>query len=43
MPEDINDYKKVSSIPESYKPTPRGIDKAKTAPEDMKDRGAYPK
>tara|TARA_R110002020_G_scaffold49786_2_gene141410 strand:- start:6569 stop:8383 length:1815 start_codon:yes stop_codon:yes gene_type:complete len=43
MPEDIADYKKVSSIPKTYRPTPRGYDDAITAPEDMKNRGAYPK
>ena len=42
MPENIGDYKTVSSIPSSYKPNPRGIDKAKTAPVNMPDQGAYP-
>ena len=42
MPEYIGDYKTVSSIPSSYKPNPRGIDKAKTAPVNMPDEGAYP-
>ena len=42
MPENIGDYKTVSNIPSSYKPNPRGIDKAKTAPVNMPDQGAYP-
>ena len=42
MPENIGDYKTVSSIPSAYKPNPRGIDKAKTAPVNMPDQGAYP-
>tara|TARA_B100001094_G_scaffold7119_1_gene6365 strand:- start:8335 stop:10143 length:1809 start_codon:yes stop_codon:yes gene_type:complete len=43
MPENITDYKRVSSIPKTYKPSPRGIKESRIAPEDMKDRGAYPK
>ena len=42
MPENIGDYKTVSNIPSSYKPNPRGIDKAKTATVNMPDQGAYP-
>ena len=42
MPENIGDYKTVSNIPSSYIPNPRGIDKAKTAPVNMPDQGAYP-
>ena len=41
--ESMEDYKKVDSIPKTYTPKPRGIKDAITAPEDMKDRGAYPK
>ncbi len=43
MPLDIADYKKVSSIPKSYKTKPRGYKDAILAPENMPDRGAYPK
>jgi len=42
MPEDINDYKKVSSIPKSYKPSPRGIRDSKIAPVNMPNEGHYP-
>jgi len=43
MPLDIADYKKVSSIPKTYKPTPRGYKDAILAPVNMPEEGAYPK
>ena len=43
MPENIKDYKKVSSIPKTYKPTPRGYKDAILAPVNMPEEGAYPK
>ena len=42
MPEDISDYKRVSEIPKSYKPTPRGIKDSKIAPVNMPNQGHYP-
>ena len=38
----ISKYKEVDSIPNSYKPTPRGRQEAKIAPKDMPNGGAYP-
>ena len=40
--DDAIDYKKVSEIPKSYRPYPRGIEKSRKAPNDMKDHGHYP-
>jgi len=40
--EEIEDYKKTTKIPESYKPKPRGNKQAKKAPKDMANKGAYP-
>jgi hypothetical protein len=40
--ENIEDYKKVSAIPKTYKPNPRGIEDAKTAPVNMPNQGRYP-
>ena len=42
MPEDISDYKRVSQIPSSYKPKPRGIKESKIAPVNMPNQGHYP-
>tara|TARA_R110002050_G_scaffold74245_2_gene159415 strand:- start:495 stop:1646 length:1152 start_codon:yes stop_codon:yes gene_type:complete len=42
MPENIGDYKTVSDIPSSYKPTPRGIKDSKIAPVNMPNQGHYP-
>lgn len=40
--EAIEDYKKTSSIPKTYKPSPRGSKQAKTAPQDMPNEGHHP-
>ena len=37
----ISDHKKVSAIPSSYKPKPRGRKQAKKAPVNMPKQGAY--
>lgn len=37
----ISDHKKVSSIPNTYKPKPRGRQQAKKAPVNMPEQGAY--
>jgi|TARA_R100000027_G_C2248010_1_gene93714 hypothetical protein len=37
----ISDHKKVSSIPNTYKPKPRGRQQAKKAPVNMPKQGAY--
>jgi len=42
MPENIKDYKTVSDIPSSYKPTPRGYKDSKIAPVNMPNQGHYP-
>ena len=42
LTENIEDYKKVSAIPKTYKPNPRGIEDAKTAPVNMPNQGRYP-
>ena len=42
MPEDITDYKKVSEIPKSYKPSPRGKKDSVIAPVNMPNQGHYP-
>jgi hypothetical protein len=41
--DNMDDYKKTDSIPKSYTPRPRGIKDAVIAPENMPNRGAYPK
>jgi hypothetical protein len=38
----MDDYNKADSIPKSYMPRPRGIDKAQTAPVNMPNQGHYP-
>ena len=38
----LDNYKKVRSIPKSYNRKPRGSKQAATAPENMPNRGAYP-
>jgi len=40
--EDIADYKKVKSIPKSYRRSPAGSNKAKVAPINMPNNGHYP-
>ena len=40
---DLEDYKNVKKIPNSYKPTPRGHKRAAKAERTRSDRGAYPK
>ena len=40
--DDFKDFKKTGSIPETYKPNPRGSKQAKTAPVNMPNQGAYP-
>jgi hypothetical protein len=40
--DDLDDYKRASTIPKSYMPTPRGIDKAVVATNNLKGRGKYP-
>ena len=40
--QDLDDYNKVTSIPKSYTPTPRGIKDAVIAPENMPNHGHYP-
>lgn len=42
MKKKIQNYDEVKSIPKSYKPTPAGHKKAKVAPKDMANNGAYP-
>ena len=42
MPSDIEDYKKVSEIPKTYKPTPRGIKDAKQAARAGNNWWKYP-
>jgi len=42
MPENIEDYKRVGEIPKSYKPAPRGMEDAITAPTNMPNQGHYP-
>tara|TARA_R100001224_G_scaffold96917_1_gene66866 strand:- start:667 stop:2445 length:1779 start_codon:yes stop_codon:yes gene_type:complete len=42
MKKKIQNYDEVKSIPKSYKPTPAGHKKAKVAPKDMPNNGAYP-
>ena len=42
MPENINDYKTVPTIPKTYKPTPRGIKESKIAPVNMPNQGHFP-
>lgn len=39
LPQNIADYKRVSSIPKTYKPSPRGIEESKKAPVDMPRQG----
>ena len=39
----LDDYKKAREIPKSYMPRPFGHKKAKEAPVNMPNRGAYPK
>ena len=39
---DLEDYKNVKKIPNSYKPTPRGNKRAAKAERARSDRGAYP-
>jgi len=39
---DLKDYKKVKSIPKSYKRSPAGSKKASKAPVNMPKQGAYP-
>ena len=39
---DITDHKKVSSIPSSYEPKPRGRQQAKKAPVNMPNNGHHP-
>ena len=39
---DLEDYKNVKKIPNSYKPTPRGNKRAAKAERTRSDRGAYP-
>lgn len=39
----ISRGEEVSSIPKSYKPSPRGNKDSKIAPKDMPNQGAYPK
>ena len=38
----LDDYKRASTIPKSYMPKPRGIDKAVVATNNLKGRGKYP-
>ena len=42
MPTDIEDYKKVSEIPKTYQPTPRGIKDAKQAARAGNNWWKYP-
>lgn len=39
---DLGDYKNVTKIPKTYKPTPRGHKRAAKAERTRSDRGAYP-
>jgi len=39
---DLGDYKNVTKIPKTYKPTPRGHKRAAKAERTRNDRGAYP-
>jgi hypothetical protein len=41
--ENLGNYKKTRSIPKSYMKNPRGSKQAGIAPENMPNRGAYPK
>ena len=41
--ENLGNYKKTRTIPKSYIKTPRGSKQAGIAPENMPNRGAYPK
>ena len=41
--ENLGNYKKTRSIPKSYMKNPRGSKEAGIAPENMPNRGAYPK
>ena len=41
--ENLDNYKRTRSIPESYIKKPRGTKESVIAPENMKNRGAYPK
>ena len=38
----LNDYKKTGSIPDTYKPNPRGSAQSRKAPVNMPNQGAYP-
>ena len=40
--DDLDDYKRASTIPKSYMPKPRGIDKAVVATNNLPGRGKYP-
>ena len=40
--DNLDDYKRASTIPKSYMPKPRGIDKAVVATNNLKGRGKYP-
>ena len=39
---DLKDYDNVRTIPQSYKPKPRGRKDAVKAPDDMKNNGHHP-
>jgi hypothetical protein len=39
----LDNYKKTRTIPKTYNRNPRGSKQAATAPENMPNRGAYPK
>jgi len=41
--ENLSNYKKTRTIPKTYNRNPRGSKQAATAPENMPNRGAYPK
>ena len=41
--ENLDNYKKTRTIPKTYNRNPRGSKQAAIAPENMKNRGAYPK
>ena len=41
--ENLNEYKKTKTIPASYIKNPRGTKESEIAPENMPNRGAYPK